>query len=134
MQKPITFAFAIALVLAVWVAAESKEVHKGVQLQTTFDFNTYAACGPSSKSNCIVAIQFYDAVSHQLLATTATAPNMTGRQVIVARAQATWPPRQIYAATVYLDNSGQSKEGPRGETSEKASRKALTPEAVGQTQ
>jgi hypothetical protein len=117
-RKPITFAFAMVLVFAGWLVAERKDIQTGVQLQTTFDFNDYPACGPTSKSNCIVAIQFYDAISHQILATTATAPGMKGRQVIVARAHASSFPQQVYAATVYLDNSGRSKQGPRGQTSE----------------
>lgn len=118
MSKPITFAIAIVLVFAVWLVAERTDVHTGVQLQTTFDFNRYPACGPTSKSNCIVAIQFYDAMSNQILATTATAPGMTGRQVIVATAPAGSFPRRVYAATVYLDDHGQRLEGPRGQTSE----------------
>jgi hypothetical protein len=102
----------------VWLVAERKDVHTGVQLQTTFDFKRYPACGPTIKSNCIVAIQFYDAMSNQILATTATEPGMTGRHVIVATARASSFPRRVYAVTVYLDNSGRNKQGPRGQTSE----------------
>lgn len=124
MRKAITFTFATVLLFAVWLVAEQTDIRTGVQLQTTFDFNRYPACGPTTKRNCVVAIQFYDAISHQILATTATAPDMTGRQVIVARTHARSFPREVYAATVYLDSSGRSKQGPRGQTSEYASRGA----------
>jgi hypothetical protein len=118
MKKPITFAFAMVLMFAVWLAAGKADSQPGLRLQTTFDFNNYPTCGPSIKSNCIVAIQFYDAVSHQILARAATPPAMTGRQVIVATAHVSTFPRRVYAATVYIDHSGRRMEGPRGPTSE----------------
>jgi hypothetical protein len=117
-RKPITFASAIVLLFAVWLAAEKKDNMVRVQLQTTFDFNEYPACGRSSTSNCVVAIQFYDAASHQILATKVTEPGITGRQTIVATTNASSFPRRVYAATVYLDDSGRRQSGPRGQISE----------------
>jgi hypothetical protein len=117
-KKTITSAFAMVLLFAVWLVAERKDTQPGVNLQTTFDFNSYPTCGPTIKSNCIVAIQFYDAVSNHILAPAATTPGMKGCQVIVATVHASSFPRRVYAATVYLDDSGRGKQGPRGQTSE----------------
>ena len=118
LTKTITFALAIVLVLAVWRSAEGTSMAPSVQLQTSFDFTSYPTCGPAMKSNCIVAIRFYDSDSNHLLATAPTAPDMTGRHVIVATAHASSVPRTVYAATVYLDDHGQRMEGPHGPTSE----------------
>jgi hypothetical protein len=117
-KKTITFAAAIVVVLALWRSAEGTSVTPSVQLQTTFNFNAYRACGPAINTNCIVAIQFHDAASGQVLATAATKPGMTGRRVMVATAHARSIPRRVYAATVYLDEHGERTEGPRGATSD----------------
>jgi hypothetical protein len=103
---------------AVWLVAERRDTQTGVQLQTTFDFNPYPACSPLIKSNCIVAIQFHDALSNRVVATAGTSSGMTGHQVIVATAHANSFPRRVYAATVFLDNSGRPQQGPPGQTSE----------------
>ena len=118
MIKPITLAFAIIVSFTVWLVADRTDAHTGVQMQTSFDFNRYPACAPNIQSNCIVAIQFHDAISHQVIATAATTPDMTGRQVIGATVRASSFARRVYAATVYLDNSGRTRQGPRGQTSE----------------
>jgi hypothetical protein len=118
MTKTITFAVAIVLVLAMWRSAEGTNTTPTVQLQTTFDFNSYRACGPAIKNNCIAAIRFYDAISGQTLATAATTSDMTGRQVIVATGHTETFPRRVYAVTVYFDDRGERMEGPRGQTSE----------------
>jgi hypothetical protein len=125
LKKTITFAFAIVIVLALWRSAEGTNMTPSVQLKTTFDFNRYRVCGPGINSSCIVAIKFYDATSGQVLASAPTTPGATGRQVMVATARASSFPRRVYAATVYLDDHGETLEGPRGQTTEyKASKDA----------
>jgi hypothetical protein len=118
LKKAITLALATVSMFAVWRAVEGTDIKPNIQLQTTFDFDGYPACGPSIKSNCIVSIQFYDATSHHILATAATTPGMRGRQVIVANPHTSSFPRRVYATTVYLDNYGHRVEGARGQTSE----------------
>jgi hypothetical protein len=116
--KPITIVFAIMISFAVWLVAGKKDTQTGVQLQTTFDFNRYPACSPLIKSNCIIAIQFHNAISNRVVATAGTNSGMTGHQVIVATAHANSFPRHVYAATVFLDNFGRRQQGPPGQTSE----------------
>lgn len=120
MTKTIPFAVAILLVLVMWRSAEGTSTVPTVQLQTTFDFDNYRACGTAIKNNCIAAIRFYDAISGHRLATAATTSDMNGRQVIVATVHTKTFPRRVYASTVYLDDHGGQTEGPRGPTSEYA--------------
>ena len=119
MNKSITFSLAIVVAFSTWlVAAKKKEGAAEMYLVTTFDFARYHSCRASRNSNCILAIRFYDADSNQRLAEVETTSGMRGRQTIVGRAQSGAIPRRAYAVTVYLDNDGSHKEGPRGQTSE----------------
>jgi hypothetical protein len=118
LKKTITFAFAIVLLFALWRSAEGTDITPRIQFQTTFDFHDYRACAADIKTNCIVAINFHDAISGRVLATAATTPGMIGRQVMVASARASSFSRRIYATTVYLDDHGEWMEGTRGATSE----------------
>lgn len=117
-RKAVTFALAILVVLVMWRAAEGTTFRRPVELQTTFDFYRYPACGPTLKSNCIVAIRFYDGTSARILATAPTRPGMTGRQLMTATVVAGSFTQSVYAVTVYLDQHGHSAEGPHGQTSE----------------
>jgi hypothetical protein len=119
MNKSITFSLAIVVALSTWlVAAKKNDVAAEMYLVTSFDFARYPACQSSRTSNCILAIRFYDADSNQRLAEVGTIDGMRGRQTIVGRAKASLIPRRAYAVTVYLDDAGRQKEGPRGQTSE----------------
>lgn len=117
-RRAITFALAITVVLMMWRAAEGTAFRRPVELQTNFDFDRYPACSPTLKSNCIVAIRFYDGVSGRILATAPTRPRMTGRQVMTATVVAGSFAQSVYAVTVYVDQNGHSAEGPHGPTSE----------------
>jgi hypothetical protein len=119
MNKSITYSLAIVVAFSTWlVAAKKKEGGAEMYLVTSFDFGRYPACQASRNSNCILAIRFYDADSNQRLAEVETTGGMRGRQTIVGRANAGAMPHRAYAVTVYLDNAGSHKEGPRGQTSE----------------
>ncbi len=118
MTKSITFALAIVSALTTWLAAERK-YHPATTLEmvTSFDFASYPACRAGESGNCIRGIRFYDADSGQRLAEASVTANTMGRRRIVARASVSSVPRGIYAVTVYLDPSGQIKEGRPGEVS-----------------
>ena len=119
MNKSITFSLAIVMAFSAWlVEAKKREVADDMYLVTSFDFARYPACQPGRNSNCILAIRFYDADSNQRLAEAETTGGMRGRQTIVGRAKGGAMPHRAYAVTVYLDNDGTRKEGPRGQTSE----------------
>ncbi|MBZ5628561.1 MAG: hypothetical protein LAO06_06820 [Acidobacteriia bacterium] len=118
MNKSVTYALAIVVAFSAWLVAASKEVAPEMYLVTSFDFARYPTCQPSRHSNCIVAIRFYDAESNQRLAEVQTTAEMRGRQRIVGKARAGAMPHRAYSVTVYLDNGGSWKEGPRGQISE----------------
>jgi hypothetical protein len=119
MKKSITFSLAIVMVFTAWlVEAKKKEVAPDMYLVTSFDFASYPACQSDRNSDCILAIRFYDADSNQRLAEVETTAAMRGRQTIVGRANGGAIPRRAYAVTVYLDDAGSRKEGPRGQISE----------------
>jgi hypothetical protein len=118
MTKAITFAAAIVLALTTWLAAERKQHSTtAVYMVTSFDFTTYPACRSSQGTNCIQGVRFYDADSGQRLADAPVSAQMTGRREISAIARVGSLPRGVYAVTVYLDPSGQAKEGRPGEIS-----------------
>jgi hypothetical protein len=116
-KKPMTLTLAIVVVCSMWLFAEKREAATGMYLVTSFDFSRYPICQPS-RSNCILAIRFYDADSHQRLAEVETNARMKGPQMIMAKANAGAMPHRAYAVTVYLDSDGSRKEGPRGQTTE----------------
>jgi hypothetical protein len=117
-NKSISFALAIVVAFSAWLVAAKKEVAPEIYLVTSFDFGRYPACQPSRNSNCILAIRFYDADSNQRLAEAETTARMGGMQKLVGKAKTGAMAHRAYAVTVYLDNSGSRKEGPRGQTSE----------------
>jgi hypothetical protein len=117
-KKPMTLALAIVVACSVWLFAEKREGAPGMYLITSFDFARYPVCQPSGNRNCILAIRFYDADSNQKLAEVETNARMRGAQRIMAKANAGAAPHRAYAVTVYLDNRGSLKEGPRGQTTE----------------
>ena len=118
MTKLITFALAMVLALTTWLAAERK-YHPPITLEmvTSFDFNAYSGCRSGQSSSCIQGIRFYDADSGQRLADATVTASMIGRRQIIARVHVSSVPRGIYAVTLYLDPSGQMKEGQPGEVS-----------------
>ena len=118
MNKSITFTIAIMMTFSAWLLAAKKEVAPEMYLVTSFDFGRYPACQPRLHSNCILAIRFYDADTNQRLSEVETTPRLRGTQSIVGKAKAGAIPHRAYAVTVYLDNAGNPKEGPRGQTSE----------------
>ena len=118
MKKSMTFALAIEVACSVWLFAEKREAAAGMYLVTSFDFARYPVCQNSRNSNCILAIRFYDADSNQRLAEVETNARMTGTRRIVGKPNAGAIPLRVYAVTLYLDNDGIRREGPRGQTSE----------------
>ena len=118
MNKSVTYALAIVMAFSAWLFASSKEVTTEMYLVTSFDFARYPTCQPNRNSNCILAIRFYDGDSNQRLAEVQTTAEMRGRQRVVGKARVGIVPHRAYAATVYLDNGGSWKEGPRGQISE----------------
>jgi hypothetical protein len=118
MTKTTTFALAIVLALTTWLAAEKKyRPSMALEMVTSFDFTAYPACHSGQGSNCIQGIRFYDADSGQRLADAPVTASMIGRRQINARVHVSSVPRGIYAVTVYLDPSGQMREGRPGEVS-----------------
>jgi hypothetical protein len=118
MSKAVVFTLVVVFALTTWLGAERKYPRPvALHLVTNFDFAAYPACRFGGTSNCIQAIRFYDADSRQLLAEV-PANTMTGRQQIIGTATVASIPRRVYALTVYLDTSGQTKEGARGRVSE----------------
>ena len=117
MTKSITFVLGIVFALTTWLAAD-KNYHPSTTLEmvTSFDFADYPACRPS-QSSCIRGIRFYDADSGQRLADAPVDESMVGRRKISARTHVSSIPRGVYAVTVYLDSTGQIKEGHPGEVS-----------------
>lgn len=99
MKKPMTFALAIMVACSVWLFAEKREAASGTYLVTRFDFARYPA-------------------SNQRLVEVKTNARMRGTRVIVGKAKAGAMPHRAYAVTVYLDNEGSRKEGPRGQITE----------------
>jgi hypothetical protein len=118
-KKLIIMALAIVVACSVWLFAEKREAApRGMYLVTSFDFVRYPVCQSSRNNNCILAIRFYDADTHQRLAEVKTSAGMSGTQRIVAKANVGAMPHRAYAVTVYLDSGGSQKEGPRGQTTE----------------
>ena len=113
-----TLALAIVVACSVWLFAEKRESTPEMYLVTGFDFARYPACQPNGSNNCILAIRFYDADSNQRLGEVETNARMRGTQKIMAKAITGAIPHRAYAVTVYLDNDGNRKEGPRGQTTE----------------
>jgi hypothetical protein len=118
MKKPMTLAFAIVVACSVWLFADKRESAPEMYLVTSFDFARYPVCQSSEHGNCILAIRFYDADSNQRLAEVETNATMRGTQRIIGKAKVGAMLHRAYAVTVYLDNDGSRKEGPRGQITE----------------
>ena len=119
MSKTFTFTLGIVLALTTWLAAERTYHHAlEINLLTSFDFSTYPACSTRQVASCIQGIRFYDAESKHILAEVPVSRGMTGWQQIVGRATVTSIPRAVYAVTVYVDISGQTRESRPGDVRE----------------
>ena len=117
MKKPMIFALAIVMAFSLLLFADKRQETHEMYLVTSFDFGRYPSCDAGQNANCVLAIRFYDADSHQRLAEVGTTA-LRGPQRIVATAKSDTTPRRVYAVTVYSDNSRARQEGPRGQTSE----------------
>lgn len=117
MKKMLLVAVAMVFLLRAWLGAERHNGTLKLNLVTSFDFAKYPACGPQRTSNCIQAIRFYDADSNLRLAEVPAPHGRTGPQPMMAAVNLNSIPRRAYAVTVYADNNGISKEGPRGAVS-----------------
>lgn len=118
MRKVATFAIVIVFAFGLWLRAERTEDPLAMHLVTSFDFTYYPACGSSALRNCIKGIRFYDADSNLSLAEAEVTADMTGQMSMIGVAKVSSIPHRVYAVTVYLDNAGRLREGPRGQISE----------------
>ncbi len=111
------FATMLVLGITVWLHAANRGLPVEAKFVTSFDFGQYPPCA-AGWSNCIQAIRFYDADSARLLAEVPVSGSTKGPQRIVATARLMFIPRHAYAVTVYRDEMGSRREGPRGQVSE----------------
>jgi hypothetical protein len=119
MSKAVVFTLAIVFALTAWLSAERQQQHaSAIYLVTSFDFTAYPVCRAGKTTNCINAIRFYDADSHQSLAEVKAAADMAGRQPIIGTARVSSIPHRVYAVTAYVDRTGRMKEGPPGQITE----------------
>ena len=112
------FATMLVLGLTVWLNGAKRGLPVEAKFVTSFDFGQYRSCAGHGRSNCIQAIRFYDADSARLLAEVPVSESIQGSQRIVGTARLNFIPRHAYAVTVYRDELGRRREGPRGQISD----------------